>query len=74
MNIQYETKDYKELTGLSGLNPMSKFPQVYRIDSHKTDIIGGYTELYEYLKPSYDFIGLQKIAERLTKSLNNIID
>ena len=75
MNIQYETKDYKELTGLSGLHPHGvKFPQIYRIDNHKTDIIGGYTELYEYLKPSYDFIGLQKIAERLTKNLNNIID
>jgi len=75
MNIQYEIKDYRELTELSGEYPLGvKFPQIYRIDNHKNDLIGGYTELYEYLKPSYDFIGLQAIAERLTINLNNIID
>jgi ribonucleoside-diphosphate reductase subunit M1 len=75
MNIQYEVKSYKELTGLSGLHPHGvKFPQIYRIDNYKNDIIGGYTELYEYLKPSYDYVSLQKITERLTKNLNNIID
>ena len=37
---------------LSGEYPLAiKFPQIYRIDNHKTDIIGGYTELYKYLKP-----------------------
>ena len=75
MNIQYEIKDYKELTNVSGEYPLGvKFPQIYRIDNHKNDIIGGYNELYEYLKPSYDFESLQKIAEHLTKNLNNIID
>ena len=75
MNIQYEIKDYRELTELSGEYPLGvKFPQIYRIDNHQNNIIGGYTELYEYLKPSYDFIGLQAIAERLTINLNNIID
>ena len=75
MNIHYEVKDYKELTNVSGEYPLGvKFPQIYRIDNHKVEHIGGYTELYEYLKPSYDFVGLQKIAERLTKNLNNIID
>ena len=75
MNIQYEVKDYKELTNVSGEYPLGvKFPQIYRIDNHKNDHIGGYTELYEYLKPTFDFDGLQKITERLTKNLNNIID
>ncbi|MAL65214.1 MAG: ribonucleoside-diphosphate reductase subunit alpha [Candidatus Marinimicrobia bacterium] len=75
MNIEYQTKDYRELTKLSEEYPLGvKFPQIYRIDSHKNEHIGGYTELNEYLKPSYDFIGLQAITERLTKNLNNIID
>ena len=75
MNINYETKDYRDLTSISGEYPLGvKFPQIYRIDNHKNDPIGGYTELYEYLKPEYDFKGLQSITERLTKNLNNIID
>jgi ribonucleoside-diphosphate reductase subunit M1 len=75
MNIKYITKDYKELTNVSGEYPLGvKFPQIYRIDNHKNDHIGGYTELYEYLKSTFDFVGLQKITERLTKNLNNIID
>ena len=74
LNIEYETRDYKELT-LSEEYPLGvKFPQIYRIDDYKNNHIGGYTELNEYLKPSYDFEGLQSIAERLTKNLNNIID
>lgn len=75
LNIRYEIKDYKELTNLSGLYPHGvKFPQIYRTDNYKNTYIGGYTELYEYLKPSYDFESLQKITEQLTINLNNIID
>ena len=75
MNIEYDVKDYKELTSLSGSYPLGvKFPQIYRIDNHKNNHVGGYTELNDYLRPSFDFKGLQSIAERLTKNLNNIID
>ena len=75
LNIEYELKDYKEITNLSQLHPHGvKFPQVYKIDNHNNTHIGGYTELNDYLRPSYDFKGLQDIAERLTKNLNNIID
>ena len=75
LNIQYEIKDYKELTNVSGEYPLGvKFPQIYRIDNYKNEIIGGYTELNDYLRPSYDFDGLGEIATRLTKNLNNIID
>jgi len=74
-NINYETKDYKELTGISGEYPLKvKFPQIYQTDNHHNHHIGGYMELYEHLKPEYDFKCLQSIAERLTKNLNNIID
>ena len=75
LNINYEVKDYKELTNISGNYPLGvKFPQIYRINNHKTEQVGGYTELNDYLRSSFDFKGLQKIAERLTKNLNNIID
>jgi ribonucleoside-diphosphate reductase subunit M1 len=74
-NINYETKDFKELTGISGEYPLKvKFPQIYQTDNHHNHHIGGYIELNEYLKPEYDFKGLQSITERLTKNLNNIID
>lgn len=73
--INYVTKDYRELTSLSGEYPMGvKFPQIYRIDNHRNDYIGGYTELNEYLRPNYDFDLLKDITKRLTKNLNNIID
>ena len=75
LNIHYEIEDYKELTKLSDVYPHGvKFPQIYRTDNYKNTHIGGYTELYEYLKPSYDFDALQKITEHLTNNLNNIID
>jgi len=75
LNINYEVKDYNELTNISGNYPLGvKFPQIYRIDNHKNVHVGGYTELNDYLRPSFDFKDLQKIAERLTKNLNNIID
>ena len=74
-NINYETKDYRELTSISGEYPLKvKFPQVYQTDNNHNIHIGGYTELYEYLKPEYDFKSLQDITERITKNLNNIID
>jgi len=73
--INYVTKDYRDLTSLSGEYPMGvKFPQIYRIDNHKNDYIGGYTELNEYLRPNYDFDLLKGITKRLTRNLNNIID
>ena len=74
-NINYETKDYRELTSISGEYPLKvKFPQIYQTDNNHNIHIGGYTELYEYLKPEYDFKSLQDITERITKNLNNIID
>ena len=73
--INYVTKDYREITSLSGEYPTGViFPQIYRVDDHKNDYIGGYTELNEYLRPNYDFDLLKEITKRLTRNLNNIID
>jgi ribonucleotide reductase alpha subunit len=75
LNIPYETKQYTELTALSGSYPIGvKFPQIYLKKSHARQHIGGYTELKEYLEPSYDFDGLKEISKQLTKNLNHIID
>ena len=75
LNINYETKNYTELTSLSGQYPNGvKFPQIYLKKGINRQHIGGYTELKEYLKPSYDFEKLKNIAKQLTHNLNHIID
>jgi len=45
-------------------------PQIYVNDKY----LGGFLELYEYIKPEYDFNELEKVAGILTQNLNNIID
>ena len=74
-NISYEELDYKQLTALSGSYPLGvKFPQIYTKHGQVTNYVGGYTELEEYLRPSYDYEGLKQIAKQLTINLNYIID
>ena len=36
--------------------------------------IGGFTELYNRIKPSFNFIQLQKVVRRIVKNLNNVVD
>jgi ribonucleoside-diphosphate reductase subunit M1 len=75
MKIEYEKRDYQDIKDETNLSLEGvTFPQVYRVDEGKRYHIGGYTELNDYLRSSFDFNGLQKITERLTKNLNNIID
>jgi ribonucleoside-diphosphate reductase alpha subunit len=45
-------------------------PQIYVNDKY----LGGFLELYDYIKPTYDFDGLEKVSSILTLNLNNIID
>ena len=76
-NINYILKDYKEITKISQQYPNGvKFPQIYLIKNNNIHhkYIGGYTELNEYLLPSYDYEKLKNISKQLTKNLNNIID
>jgi len=73
--INYESKDFKDLTSLSGEYPNHvKFPQIYLKDENNRKHIGGYTELDEFLQPTYDFESLKEISKQLTKNLNHIID
>ena len=74
-NISFETKDFKEISSLSGQYPIGvKFPQIYLLRKNRRDHIGGYDDLYEYLMPTYDFEGLKKVTKQITRNLNNIID
>ena len=73
--ISFETKNYTELTSLSGQYPNGvKFPQIYLKKGINQQHIGGYTDLNEYLLPYFDFNSLKLIAKQLTKNLNHIID
>ena len=69
--IKYIEKDKDEITlsteGVFGVT----FPKIYR-DVNK--IIGGYTELVEYLKPEMDYQKVTHLAKVLTYNLNKIID
>jgi ribonucleoside-diphosphate reductase subunit M1 len=74
-NITYEKKHFTELTALSGTYPLGvKFPQIYIKKEYGQDHLGGYTELEEYLRPSYNYEKLREITKKLTHNLNNIID
>ena len=69
-----DERNYTDLL-LSGEYPTGvKFPQIYLKHGHNRNHVGGYTELKEYLKPSYDFEKLKHIAKQLTRNLNHIID
>tara|TARA_B100000029_G_scaffold79_1_gene120 strand:- start:2250 stop:4877 length:2628 start_codon:yes stop_codon:yes gene_type:complete len=68
LNIKYNLKDKEELkTSTEGIT----FPQIYNnTDEH----IGGYTELVEYTKPSFNYNKLKNLSKVLTYNLNKIID
>jgi len=56
----------KEITGLE----KPTYPQIY----YGTKLIGGYTELYNFIKGTFDYDKLYDIAYTATVNLNNIID
>jgi len=74
-NISYEKKNFTELTSLSGTYPLGvKFPQIYIKKEYGQDHLGGYNELEEYVRPTYDYEKLRVVTKKLTHNLNNIID
>ena len=73
-NIEYEKKPYDTLT-LTESKPYGvKFPQIYLKNGINQTHIGGYTELEQFLKPTYNYEKLKKITRVLVRNLNNIID
>ena len=73
-DIHYEKLSYEQLSLVQDKLHGVKFPQIYRIDKNKFQHIGGYTELEEYLRPSFDYDKLVDVTRIVTRNLNNIID
>jgi ribonucleoside-diphosphate reductase subunit M1 len=74
-NIPFIKENFKDLTSLSRAYPAGvTFPQIYIKKEYGRDHLGGYSELEEYLRPSYDYEKLKMITKKLTVNLNNIID
>tara|TARA_Y100001935_G_scaffold254445_1_gene263536 strand:+ start:1727 stop:4387 length:2661 start_codon:yes stop_codon:yes gene_type:complete len=71
MNIKYIEKDYKDITISTEKQTGVTFPKIYY---NQNQMIGGYTELVEYLKPSFNYNKLKDLAKVLTYNLNKIID
>ena len=63
------TKLYMSIDDKEGIL-VNVIPQIYVNDKY----LGGFLELYDYIKPTYDFDGLEKVSSILTLNLNNIID
>ncbi len=72
-NISFVLKPKEEML-MSLENPTNgvvTFPRIYKDGNI---LIGGYTELVSYLRPTYDFQKLKHLAGVLTYNLNKIID
>ena len=70
-NINYKIKSHELYEGdKNGLT----FPQIFMGEDIQDEHIGGYTELVEYLKPTYDYDKVTHLAKVLTYNLNKIID
>jgi ribonucleotide reductase alpha subunit len=70
-NYEYEAEnvDSNTLKNLSGLeNPT--YPQIF----YDNKLIGGFTELFKFVKSSFDYDKLYEVAYTSTINLNNIID
>lgn len=70
MGINYTLKTKDELSLVTEIYGIT-FPQIYK---NNNEHIGGYTELIQFLKPSFDYEKLKKLSKVLTYNLNKIID
>lgn len=71
-NIKYNEIDYRELDLDDERLPQKVvFPQIY---SNDDKYIGGYNELVQWAKPTFDYQKLKNLAKILTYNLNKIID
>ena len=74
MNISYEVVSHKELL-MSGETPRKvSFPKIFNVSDGGMYPIGGFVELEQHLKPSFDFEKLKGVIKVMTRNLNNIID
>ena len=78
-NIEYEEvmlcdenerkKFYQAQSALNGKD-INSVPVIYINDAY----VGGYTDLMDYLRPSFDFEKLLEVVQVITRNLNKIID
>ena len=69
--IEYNLKTNEEYINDHGSSDGLTYPRIF-IDNK--ECIGGYMELVDYLKPSFNYQKLKELAGVLTLNLNNIID
>ena len=74
LNIEYEKKLYDTLSLCEDKPYGVTFPQIYLKNGMNHTHIGGYTELEQFLKPTYNYEKLKEITRVLVRNLNNIID
>jgi ribonucleoside-diphosphate reductase subunit M1 len=71
LNIKYKKIDYQDmLLSTEKLHGVT-FPKIY---NNGNDFIGGYMDLVEKLKPTYNYEKLKNFSKVLTYNLNKIID
>ena len=69
--IKYVSKGQSDLKSVNDNLEGVTFPQIY---TEGNQLIGGYEELVQWSKPSFDYKKLTKLAKTLTYNLNKIID
>lgn len=69
--IEFVKKDYRDMLLTTETPHGVTFPKIF---NNGNDLIGGYTELVEYLKPTYNYEKLKNLSKVLTYNLNKIID
>ena len=74
-NKQDRDKMYTELSNKLG-KEINSVPQIFLGNNINKDVeyIGGYNELKEYLKPTFDFEMLRNTCKVLVKNLNKVVD
>ena len=70
-DIEYIEKNKDEYSLILNNDQKVTFPRIYM---NQNELIGGYTELVEYLKPEMDYQKIKHLAKILTYNLNKIID
>jgi ribonucleoside-diphosphate reductase subunit M1 len=72
-NIKYNEIDYRELDlDDERLPEKLVFPQIF--STVNEEYIGGYAELLDWIKPTFDYQKVKDLAKILTYNLNKIID
>jgi len=59
------------LSGEIPQNSVITFPKIF---NNTNELIGGYTELVDFIKPKYSYKKLKELSKKLTRNLNKTID